>query len=639
MESLPNFIMKDRMTMERFMRPGEEMSYLHLLQVAQCLYRYGLELCAVLEVLKESYNSLAQRHFGRSTETVEISTEFRQLTIFDTFDIPRPEEPLPVQDETAAETKVEAYKRRPRKKKSEKYENIPEEHVLTMLSDEERSFINQYQATDEVIFVYDHEELVVTPPQLKLVKYFREKHFLKKATSGPAEQTIFPEYIGIMNTDHLAQKMYSESQSAVVAACEQAKLFQNSVASVSTVSYIMVEKFAHYMPFNRISKTFKQLGCEIRRELIGDWVMSTSEKYLEPLYEQMKSELLEREVIHCDETRGRVMREPNRKNTDLSYYWVYCSTEKDGLPPIVLYEYTPGRKGCFAEEFLETFNGYILTDFYDGYNNVKQVTRVLCWCHLRRRFYEACLSTAKEIEKGTRAPETPAEIGLSFINVLFALEKKFKNMTPDQRKEARKKESVPVLERFWNWLDTLDPLKGGKLDKAVTYARNGKNLFMNYLLDGKLDISNNRAENCIRPLAVSRKNSLINGSPEGAKAHAVCFSIVQTAIRNGLDAYKYLEYILERMLYYTPKKNSMLTELMPWAVDIQKNCSTPNPAAKTKESEESKQKEYKRFDPSKCTNYPEWLDHDYERRGNFYRKKVHDSKSDLDLKISRKFAV
>ena len=64
----------------------------------------------------------------------------------------------------------------------------------------------------------------------------------------------------------------------------------------------------------------------------------------------------------------------------------------------------------------------------------------------------------------------------------------------------------PVLDAFWAWLDTVEYLRGSKLARAVTYAQNQKSYMENYLLDGRCSISNNAAENAIRPFVVGRKN-------------------------------------------------------------------------------------------------------------------------------------
>lgn len=94
-----------------------------------------------------------------------------------------------------------------------------------------------------------------------------------------------------------------------------------------------------------------------------------------------------------------------------------------------------------------------------------------------------------------------------------------------------------------------------------------------YLLDGRLSISNNAAENAIRPFTVGRKNWLFADTPKGAKASAAVYSLVETAKANGLNVYTYLEYLL----MYMPDTDwhnypEDLDDLMPWEPAVQEEC-------------------------------------------------------------------
>jgi len=82
----------------------------------------------------------------------------------------------------------------------------------------------------------------------------------------------------------------------------------------------------------------------------------------------------------------------------------------------------------------------------------------------------------------------------------------------------------PVLEAFWCWIDSITALKGSALGKALVYANNQRPYMENYLLDGRCSISNNVAENAIRPFTVGRKNWLFADTPKGASASAAVYS-------------------------------------------------------------------------------------------------------------------
>lgn len=141
-----------------------------------------------------------------------------------------------------------------------------------------------------------------------------------------------------------------------------------------------------------------------------------------------------------------------------------------------------------------------------------------------------------------------------------------KQLTPEDRYTKRLELEKPVLEAFWCWLDSVQALKGSALGKAVTYARNQKPYMENYLLDVRCSLSNNAAENAIRPFTVGRKNWLFADTPKGAKASAAIYSIIETAKANGLNVYTYLEFLL----MYMPDTDwrnhpEDLEDLMPWS--------------------------------------------------------------------------
>jgi len=166
----------------------------------------------------------------------------------------------------------------------------------------------------------------------------------------------------------------------------------------------------------------------------------------------------------------------------------------------------------------------------------------------------------------------PAEKGVAFCNRLFFKERLYKELSPEDRKAKRFEEETTIWDEFWSWIDTLDPSGGSKLEKAVKYALNHKESLMNYLLDGRCEISNNSAERKAKVYATGRKNFLFHDSVDGAKATAIVISLVETAKANNLNAYKYLYTLL---LYMPDYKNEPagIKQLLPWSTFVQDKCS------------------------------------------------------------------
>lgn len=203
----------------------------------------------------------------------------------------------------------------------------------------------------------------------------------------------------------------------------------------------------------------------------------------------------------ADETPLQVLDEPGRRAQTKSYMWLFRNGE-DGEPPIILYKYAETRAGDNAVEFLDGFKGYLMCDGYSGYNKVPNAKRTACWAHVRRYLTDA-------IPKGRQLDYAqPAVQGVFYINQLFHLEDviKAKNTSFDAIKKARLKKEQPIVEGFLSWVDQQTPVRGSRMDKAVTYIQNRRSDLTTYLEDGRCSFSNNLSENAIRPFTVGRKN-------------------------------------------------------------------------------------------------------------------------------------
>jgi len=133
----------------------------------------------------------------------------------------------------------------------------------------------------------------------------------------------------------------------------------------------------------------------------------------------------------------------------------------------------------------------------------------------------------------------------------------------------------PVLDAFWAWLETNKGkvLPKSKLFKAMNYAQNQRKGLEAFLEDGNCSLSNNLAENSIRPFTIGRKNWLFSGSPKGAAASAAIYSLIETCKANGINEYKYLKYLFETLPNLEFQRNpERLEEYLPWSQDIQEIC-------------------------------------------------------------------
>jgi transposase len=344
-------------------------------------------------------------------------------------------------------------------------------------------------------------------------------------------------------------------------------VISGSLASPSILAHIMSQKYVEGLPLYRQEKQFKRIGLALSRQTMANWTIYGADRWLNVLYNRMHELLLKLDIIHADETTLQVLREPGRPATSKSYLWLY-RTGIEG-PPIILYDYQETRAGKNAEKFLNGFNGYLQVDGYAGYHVVPNVTLVGCWAHARRGFSEVL----KTLPANSLKPVVATE-GLQFCNQLFSIERELKELDPQERYEKRLEKSKPVLEAFLSWLKIQETkaLPKSALGKAITYCLNQWDKLVVFLEDGRLEIDNNRSERSIKSVVIGRKAWLFANTPQGARASAIIYSIVETALANGLNPYYYLRYLFEQLPNTELTDTNALDQLLPWSATLPVSC-------------------------------------------------------------------
>ena len=343
-----------------------------------------------------------------------------------------------------------------------------------------------------------------------------------------------------------------------------------SNASPATLAHIAISKFQDALPLYRQEAILHRSGIDIPRNTLANWMIKSGE-LVQPLINLLEEHQLNYPVLHCDETRVQVLKEPGKDPTRQSYMWVRVG----GPPaqPVRLFTYSDTRSGEFAQYLLGDFperhrQCYLQTDDYAGYNRVcaqDNLTQLGCWAHARRKFIDAQKANNASKNKGSRK----ADMAVSLIQKLYALEKRINSATPEEKYTARQQYAKPELDKLKCWLDkTLhNTLPKGLLGKALSYLEKNWEKLTVYTEDGRLNIDNNPAENAIRPFVVGRKNWLFSATVPGAKSSANLYSLIETAKANGLEAYSYLKLVFTEL----PKAQTVeqIESLLPWNVKVQ----------------------------------------------------------------------
>jgi hypothetical protein len=184
-----------------------------------------------------------------------------------------------------------------------------------------------------------------------------------------------------------------------------------------------------------------------------------------------------------------------------------------------------------------------------------RIIEVACNAHARRKFYEARGSDALRSHQA-----------LAYYRQLYELERQAKDFNDEQRLQMRQELSLPILEQFHQWLLAQRPevLPKSPMGEAIAYALNNWDALRRYTEAGFLTIDNNVSEREMKRIAVGRKNWLTVGSPRGGHTAAVLFSFTSTCQRLGIEPWRYLRDVLERLPSQPPER---LAELLPdeWA--------------------------------------------------------------------------
>jgi transposase len=350
------------------------------------------------------------------------------------------------------------------------------------------------------------------------------------------------------------------------------------MVDASFLAHIATSKFCDHVPLYRQTEIYARSGLDIDRGQLAEWLGHVA-WLLRPLVELIAAHVMAGRVIHADDTPVPVLA-PGAGKTKTGRQWVYlrderphggtCGTHASGMtPPAVLYRYTPDRKGEHCRAELAGFTGWLHADGYAGFGKLYEiggarsgtallqgpprVAEVACWAHVRRGFFDVHASNKSALAKEA----------LDRISALFDIERPIAGQPPAIRRSVRNRTAKPRINALATWLDEQLPKIPGKSDLAgaIRYARSRWQALTRYLDDGRLEISNNAAENQIRPVALGRKNWLFSGSDAGGVRAAAFYTIIRTCRLNGIEPEAYLTDVIARIGSHPVNR---LAELLPW---------------------------------------------------------------------------
>ena len=167
-------------------------------------------------------------------------------------------------------------------------------------------------------------------------------------------------------------------------------------------------------------------------------------------------------------------------------------------------------------------------------------------------------------------------MGEWYVSQLFKLEQALAELTPEERYKKRLEQEKPGLDALLSWANEMQARTAPKsaLGKAIHYLLEQWPYLTRYLEDGRLELSNNRAERSIKPFVMGRKNWLFANTTGGARASSLIYSLIETAKENGLDPYRYLLWVLQNAPQLSETDEAWAEKLLP--ANAPEECYMPH---------------------------------------------------------------
>ena len=466
----------------------------------------------------------------RNKEKFAKKSESALGPLFDEFELDKSMQEIEEKIENQEEITVSSYKR---KKKpnlvNEDNKNIPIERIDITSDDKNLVDIN----SDEIT-----KRLVVIPRQFKILEI--HLHQYKKILDDGSSKIIRPNnpYINPLG---------------------------KTMVSTSLVSMIITNKIINALPLYRQEQDFKREGINLARQDMSNYVYQAND-IVSSVVDKIKEYVINSEITRSDETPLNIINKDGKKlegNTN-SYVWVLSSGR--GYYPSSLYTLGPGRGKQLLLNLFDNKKRFLQSDRYDAYKNLLNVTNVYCLAHIRRKFYAL-------IDKKTK-DDAPSKIIVSKIDEIYHIDNIINNQYKDNYekiKEERIKLLLPKCNELFSYIqEQYDKcLTKSSIGRALSYALNCKEGFMNVFKDGRLELDNNASERKVKMFVIGRKNWLFANTIKGAEVSCNLYSLLRTAVENNLKPFEYLTYLLDTLGPLNEKDRlSLSNNLLPWSNNI-----------------------------------------------------------------------
>jgi len=409
---------------------------------------------------------------------------------------------------------------------------LPESEVAeTTVAEHQRRKRPARQENDEADLRFDEsvpvEEIVLRPEGVDADAEIISTKVTMRLAQRPSSFVVLKYIRPVVKT----------KDGSLVCAPAPAGVLGKSVADVSLLACMAIDKFSYYLPLYRQHQRMKAVGIHLARSTLTKLIHRTA-NLLKPIYDAQLQSILESKVLAMDETPIKAGRK-RRGKMKTGYFWpLYGERDEVAFP------FSDSRAASMIHKTLGDFDGVLVTDGYGAYDSyARQVNTTVhahCWSHLRRAFIKA-----ENVE-----PDLTAT-ALEFIRRLYQAEDTLARREGEKKLEQRGRLSKPIVDEFFEWLQrTLKEqilLPSNPFTAAAGYALDREASLKVFLEYPDVPLDTNHLERQIRPIALGRKNWMFCWTEVGAEAVGIFQSLLSTCRLHAVDPYAYLVDVLQRV--------------------------------------------------------------------------------------------
>jgi transposase len=489
-----------------------------------------LALDAENDKLRVAMQTLQEQIFGKRSERLAVISPDQLALDLDDLVTDTTPSPAANDDEAAAEPSGTADKRR---RKARRNIGALPKHLprCEQVIEPETTVCPCCQGQLHRIGEDVSEVLDVIPAILRVLRTIRPKYACRSCTDGVVQAKVLP------------------------------RLIEGSMVSTALIAYVVVSKFAWYLPLYRQVQMLASQGIHLDRSTLANWVKRAA-WWLKSLYELQLETIQAAPRLFCDETPMPVL-DPGRGRPRTCQFWAHAMDDRPWSgpsPPAVAYVFADGRGTDKIAPQLAGFSGILQVDGYPAYKALArdhggEIQLAFCLAHARRKFVD--------VYKSTKSPFALQLI--EDLQAVYAIEAEVRGKSAEERLAVRRARTAPLMAELKTRLTSMvgQLFSQSPLAEAINYAINhwhGLTLFLN---DGRVEVDSNTVERSMRPIAMGRRNSLFSGNEGGAQSWAILSSLVNTAKLNDIDPQTYLTDVLERIVSGRTKSHQ-LAELLAW---------------------------------------------------------------------------